>query len=142
SATAGGLPWLPYSVRNVIVGEFSGPEPAPAILDAIVAYIHDIDFLPNPRLAPGGRLADASDAERRGEALFRKPFPHDPNLSCAGCHDPSDAFLDHKQHDVGTGGLYKTPTLLNADFNAPYYHDGRYDSYDQVVGHFDSKFGL
>ncbi len=130
-------------IRNVIVVEFAGPEPSPAILDGLVAYIQDIDFLPNPSLGPGGKLtAEANDAERRGEVLFRKPFPHDPGLSCAGCHDPSDAFLDHKQHDVGTGGLYKTPTLLNADFNAPYLHDGRYDTYDQVVGHFDDKFEL
>ena len=38
--------------------------------------------------------------------------------------------------------MYKTPTLLNADFNAPYFHDGRYDSYDQVVTHFDRVFDL
>ena len=43
-------------VHNVIVNEFAGPEPSPAILDAIVAYIQDIDFLPNPSLGPGGRL--------------------------------------------------------------------------------------
>ena len=130
-------------VRNVIVNEFAGPEPSPAILDALVAYIQDIDFLLNPRLGAAGRLAaKASDSERRGEALFRKPFPHDANLSCAGCHQPISAFVDHQQHDVGSGGLYKTPTLLNANFNAPYFHDGRYDSYDQVVGHFDRVFEL
>jgi hypothetical protein len=43
---------------------------------------------------------------------------------------------------VGSGGFYKTPTLLNADFNGPYFHDGRFDSYDQVVNHFDRKFDL
>src|SRR5262249_55471209 len=32
--------------------------------------------------------------------------------------------------------------LLNANFNAPYFHDGRYDSFDQVVEHFDRAFGL
>jgi cytochrome c peroxidase len=130
-------------VRNVIVGEFAGPEPSAAILDAMVAYIQDIDFLRNPILGPAGRLtAQAGDAERRGEALFAKPFPHDPALSCAACHVPSGAFVDHMQHDVGSGGLFKTPTLLNADFNAPYFHDGRYDSYDQVVTHFDRVFDL
>jgi hypothetical protein len=130
-------------VRNVIVNEFSGPEPSPGIVNAIVAYIHDIDFLPNPNLGPGGHLiGQVSDAERRGEALFLKPFPHDPSLSCAGCHVPSAAFVDHQQHDVGSGGLFKTPTLRNADFNAPYFHDGRFDSYDQVVAHFDRVFDL
>lgn len=130
-------------VRNVIVNEFGGPEPSPAVLDALVAYIDDIDFLPNPRLGPAGRLTGAEDAaERRGEALFVKPFPHDPTLSCAGCHIPSAGFIDHRQHDVGSGGLYKTPTLLNANFNSPYFHDGRYDGYDQVVAHFDRVFDL
>ena len=130
-------------VRGVIVGEFAGPEPSPALLDAIVAYVQEIDFLPNPRLGARGRLNNtASDAERRGEALFSKPFPHDPNLSCAGCHQPAGAFVDHQQHDVGSGGIFKTATLLNANFNAPYFHDGRYDSFDQVVDHFDRVYEL
>jgi cytochrome c peroxidase len=130
-------------IRNVIVNEFAGPEPSPAIIDAIVAYVQDIDFLPNPSLGPGGRLVgNVSESERRGEALFFKPFPHDSALSCAGCHVPSAAFVDHQQHDVGSGGLFKTPTLRNADFNAPYFHDGRFDSFDQVVDHFDRTFDL
>jgi hypothetical protein len=55
---------------------------------------------------------------------------------------PSAAFVDHRQHDVGSGGFYKTPTLLNADFNAPYFHDGRYETYNQVIAHFDRVFDL
>jgi Di-haem cytochrome c peroxidase len=130
-------------IRNVIVNEFAGLEPSPVILDAVEAYIQDIDFLPNPKLGPGGRLtARTSEAERHGEALFFKPFPNAPELSCAGCHIPSGAFVDHSEHNVGSGGLFKTPTLLNADFNAPYFHDGRFDSYDQVVAHFNRVFGL
>jgi cytochrome c peroxidase len=139
----GRMPSLRDFVRNVIVNEFAGPEPSPAIVDAIVAYIQDIDFLPNPNLGPGGRLiGKISESERRGEALFRRPFPHDPDMSCAGCHVPSAGFVDHQQHDVGSGGLFKTPTLRNADFNAPYFHDGRFDSYDQVIAHFDRTFEL
>ncbi len=130
-------------VRNVIVDEFSGPVPSPDILDAIVIYIEDIDFLPNPRLDPAGRLtAGADPSQRRGEALFARPFPHDPSLSCAACHLPSAAFVDHRQHDVGSGGFFKTPPLLNADFNAPYFHDGRFDSYGQVIEHFNRVFDL
>lgn len=129
-------------IRNVIVNEFAGPEPSPAVLDAMVVYIRDIDFLPNPMLGAGGRLtAQGSAAARRGETLFAKPFPHDPGLSCAACHIPSSAFVDHQQHDVGAG-LYKTPTLLNADFSAPYFHDGRYATYEQVVAHFNRFFEL
>jgi hypothetical protein len=139
----GRMPSLRDFVHNVIVNEFAGPEPSPVILDAIVAYIQDIDFLANPNLGPGGRLVGKiSDAERRGEALFAKPFPHDPGISCAGCHVPSGGFVDHRQHDVGSGGLFKTPTLRNSDFNAPYFHDGRFDTFDQVVAHFDKMFDL
>jgi cytochrome c peroxidase len=130
-------------VRNVIVNEFAGPEPTPQILDALEAYIRDISFLPNPNLAAGGRLSQqASDAARRGEMLFNKPFPRDAAISCASCHQPSSAFVDHQVHDVGTGGWFKTPTLINADFNAPYFHDGRYDNYDEVVAYFDRRFDL
>src|SRR6202790_2077042 len=134
---------LPDFVRNVIVNEFAGAEPSPEVLDAIVAYIEDVDFVPNRRLGPGGKLTGRlADAEKRGEALFYRPFAHDPGLSCAGCHVPTGAFVDHRQHDVGSGGLFKTPTLLDANFNAPYFHDGRYASYAQVVNHFDRVFYL
>ena len=130
-------------VYNVIVNEFDGPPPSSAVLDGLVAYINDIDFLPHPRIGGDGRLAaQASDAELRGEKLFFKPFPHQPQLSCAGCHLPTGPFTDLLRHDVGTGGLVKTPPLLNANFNAPYFHDGRYDSYEQVVAHFNRLFEL
>ena len=130
-------------VRNVIVNEFAGPEPSREVLDALVVYIEDVDFVPNRRIASDGKLTgQLSDAEWRGEALFYRPFAHDPGLSCAGCHVPGGAFVDHRQHDVGSGGLFKTPTLLDANFNAPYFHDGRYATYAQVVSHFDRIFYL
>jgi hypothetical protein len=130
-------------VRNVVVNEFAGAEPSPQILDALVVYIEDIDFLPNPKLDRTGHLsAGATSAQRRGEALFRKPFPHQTGMSCASCHMPSAAFADHRQHDVGSGGLYKTPTLLNADFAAPYFHDGRFDDFGQVIRYFNRLYEL
>ena len=130
-------------VRNVVVNEFAGAEPSAQMLDALVAYVEDIDFLPNPNLDKTGSLTSAANpSQKRGEALFRKPFPHDPSSSCAGCHMPSAAFVDHRQHDVGSGGLFKTPTLLNADFNAPYFHDGRFDNYPQVIDYFGKLYDL
>ena len=139
----GRTPSLREFLRNVIVTEFAGPEPSSEILDALVAYVEDIDFVPNRRLAPGGTLTGpVSDAERRGELLFYTPFARNPGLSCATCHVPDQAFVDHRQHDIGSGGRFKTPTLLNANYNAPYFHDGRYDSYAQVVAYFDRVFYL
>jgi cytochrome c peroxidase len=130
-------------VRNVIVNEFAGPEPSAQVLDALVAYVREISFLPNSKLAPGGKLtAQASDAARRGEVVFNKPFRHDATMSCGTCHVPSSAYVDHRVHDVGTGGFFKTPTLINADVNAPYFHDGRFDTYAEVVDYFDRHFDL
>jgi hypothetical protein len=130
-------------VRSVITNEFAGPEPSQKLLDALVLYIEDIDFLPNRRLTANGQLAPPfSDSEQRGQALFRRPFAHDPSLSCAVCHPPHGLFVDHEQHNVGSGGAFKTPTLINANFNGPYFHDGRYTNYAQVVAHFDREFYL
>jgi cytochrome c peroxidase len=130
-------------IRNAIVNEFAGAEPSAQVVDALEAYVKEISFLPNPKLAAGGRLTpQASDAAHRGEALFNKPFRHDAAMSCASCHQPAGVFVDHRVHDVGTGGWFKTPTLINANFNAPYFHDGRFDSYGQVVGYFDGHFDL
>jgi cytochrome c peroxidase len=139
----GRFPTLRDFIRNAIVNEFAGPEPQSQVLDALEDYIKEIAFLPNPKLAAGARLSkEAPDAARRGEALFNKPFRHDAAMSCASCHQPSGAFVDHRVHDVGTGGLFKTPTLINANFNAPYFHDGRFGHYDQVIDYFNHHFDL
>lgn len=130
-------------IHNVIVNEFAGAEPSVQVLDALVAYVEDIAFLPNARLGADGHLAsDAPAAARRGERLFFKPFPRDSAMSCATCHNPASDFVDHQVHNVGTGGRYKTETLINANFNAPYFHDGRYDTYEEVVDYFDRHFDL
>ncbi len=136
------------SARCAILSETSSSVSSPGrsrraqVLDALVTYVREISFLPNGKLAAGRLTGKASDAAHRGEALFNKPFRINAAMSCASCHQPTSAFVDHQVHDVGTGGLFKTPTLINVDFNAPYFHDGRYDTYDQVVGYFDRHFDL
>jgi cytochrome c peroxidase len=130
-------------VRKVIVEEFGGPEPSARVLDALVAHIEEIDFLPNPRLGPDGLLLEPlSAAERRGQTLFGTPPAGMGGTSCAGCHPPGALFTDHRRHDVGSGGVFKTPTLLGLDFRAPYFHDGRYLRLQDAVAHFDDRFRL
>jgi cytochrome c peroxidase len=139
-------------VRNVIVSEFNGPEPSQFVLDALVAYLLEFDFLPNSKLDGQGRLtAKASAAARRGEKLFRKPFEQMDGRSCASCHIPSANFLDRRSHDIGSAKAgyegardtaFDTPTLLGARFTAPYFHNGSLPTLASVVDWFDNKYEL
>ena len=130
--------------RNVIVNEFGGAEPTPLMLDALIAYMNEIDFLPPRYLRPNGMLnQDAPMAARRGAALFRRPFTRMDGQSCADCHIPSASFRDGRSHDIGSGGgAYDTPTLLNVRYTAPYFHDGGLATLGQVVDWFDANFDL
>ena len=139
-------------VRNVIVNEFAGAEPTPLMLDALVAYLFEFDWLPNPRLNRDGSLAaGASPAARRGEQLFRQPFPTMGAMACATCHDPAANFKDTRRHDIGTGNpssrgafdsAFETPTLLGVRFTAPYLHDGSLATLGEVIDWFDQRFSL
>jgi hypothetical protein len=139
----GRFPTLRDFIHNAVVNEFGGSEPSAQVVDALEAYIRDISFLPNGKLGTDGKLTGKnSEAARRGEAIFQRPFRNDAALSCASCHQPGDFFVDHKVHDVGSGGTFKTPTLVNAKFSAPYFHDGRFDSFKQVIAYFDRRYDL
>jgi cytochrome c peroxidase len=138
--------------RNVVVNEFAGPEPTPLMLDAIVAYMNEFDFLPAPQLYRDGRLnAQATEAARRGEELFNKPFAGMGGKSCASCHIPSAYFLDHRRHDIGSGepssanardSAFDTPSLLGSAHTAPYFHDGSLTTLGAVVDWFNTRFTL
>lgn len=130
-------------VRAVIVTEFSGAEPPGWLMDALEAYLRQLAFLPAPELGADGRVVpSAGAAALRGEAIFRRGFPGRPEMSCAVCHRPGTAFVDGLSHDIGSGGTFDTPTLLNLADSAPYFHDGRYTSLAEVLVHFDRVYGL
>jgi len=138
--------------RDVIVTEFAGAEPTPFQLDALVAYMRQFDFLPNPDIDRYGRLTDlASDAARRGEKLFHTEFDGLGGRSCASCHTPERNFRDGLTHDIGTaeppfpGGTpihFETPTLRNIEFTAPYMHDGSLPTLAGVVDWFNDTNSL
>lgn len=139
-------------VRNVIVNEFNGPEPDPTLLDGIIAYMNEFDFLSNPQLNADGTLAaSATDSAKRGEAIFHRPFDQMAGRSCATCHIPSATFVDHKRHDLGTVNGYEpysmdramdTPTLLSINYTAPYFHDGSQPTLRSVNEWFNTTFSL
>ena len=138
--------------RNVVVNEFAGEEPTPLMLDALVTYLLEFDWLPSPYLNPDGTLNDtASVAARRGEELFTREFEGLGNRACSTCHIPSANFIDGLPHDLGSGdstgagardSFFDTPTLINANFTAPYFHDGSLETLADVVDWFNERFEL
>ena len=133
--------------RNVIVNEFAGAEPTPYMLDALVAYMTEFDFLPNALLGSDGQLTDAaSDTARRGEVIFNRTYKGLGNRSCASCHVPDGNFLDRQAHNIGSveqpyqgarTGALDTPTLLGIAHTAPYFHDGSLPTLASVVNWFN-----
>lgn len=138
--------------RNVIVGEFGGREPSPFMLDALVGYMLEFDFLPNSMLTTDGQLTDTAPvAARRGEEIFNRPFAGLGERSCASCHVPDGNFLDRQAHDIGSAtptytgaraGAFDTPTLLGTVYTSPYFHDGSLPSLSAVVDWFDETKSL
>ncbi|TNE89799.1 MAG: cytochrome-c peroxidase [Deltaproteobacteria bacterium] len=92
--------------------------------------------------------------ENAGKRLFYAPPPMG-GLGCAHCHG-SDAQvgigaisngLDATVTDEGYGavsgvaadmGTFKAPSLRNVAVRAPYMHDGRFASIDEVIEHYSS----
>ncbi len=89
--------------------------------------------------------------ENRGKSLFLR--------DCASCHlsggqdahffmlRPRNNGLDRdaRNTDGGVGdvtlngaevGLFKSPSLRNVEFTAPYMHDGRFDTLEKVINHY------
>ncbi|MGB0371979.1 MAG: LamG-like jellyroll fold domain-containing protein [Opitutales bacterium] len=109
-------------------------------LDALAEYISSLEdeSLPNsPHKEENGLLTANAIA---GKALFT-------SLDCASCHIPQDGYTDSLGsflHDVGTlkessgkrlGGTLlgiDTPTLLGIHTSAPYFHDGRAATLEDV----------
>jgi len=102
--------------------------------------------------------------EQQGFFLFQAEggFPPDVpggqgGADCFHCHSLGGAmFTDHQLHnngldsvfsDLGAGGVtgnpadmgrFKTPTLRNVALTAPYMHDGRFQTLEEVIDHYDS----
>ena len=90
--------------------------------------------------------------ENRGKSLFVR--------DCATCHLPQGQTAhfvmdrprnngldaDFKRTDGGLGdvtlnttevGLFKSPSLRNVEFTAPYMHDGRFSTLEAVIDHYN-----
>ncbi len=66
-----------------------------------------------------------------GRALFEGA------AGCADCHS-GDHRTNNESVDVGTGGVFQVPSLVEVSIRSPYFHDGRVDQViDTIDGHSD-----
>ncbi len=141
--------------QTVIQGHFGGSGFTSTDLDKLAAYVTSlgsstIEKSPH-REASGNLTAQAL----LGKALFNGTTPsvNGKSLSCTTCHTPSHGFNDSQLgnlsdtsflHDIGTlkpssgkrltftlPGI-DTPTLLGIHASAPYLHDGRAATLEDV----------
>ena len=102
-------------------------EPNEEKANALLEYIKSFAPVPSPSLVNG----QLSDAAQRGKVVFGKS-------GCAACHSGS-YYTDSKKHNVGTsdgieaGVSYVTPKLVELWRTAPYLHDGRAATLEEVV---------
>ncbi len=109
---------------------------------------------PADRFDQGGEAGAISEAAQKGLVLFRE------KARCTKCHSGFN-FTDEKFHNLGIGwddnkvdlgrymvtgnaeeiGAFKTPTLREIARSAPYMHDGRFKTLEEVVN-FYNKGGV
>ncbi len=121
-------------------------------LDAIVSYIMTgIKYPPNLMYNPDGKL---TESQLRGKAIFERGVDNFGNVipendQCITCHPPP-LFTNLKLADVGTLAvtddsiLFDTPHLNNIYSSAPYLHDGRAETLEEIWTIYgqDDKHGL
>ena len=105
--------------------------------------------------------ATLTESEERGRFLFFEEFneffPDESGAGCAHCHagsnfendeymnnglDAEGSFTDLGREDV-TGDLadrarFKVPSLRNVAVTAPYMHDGRFNTLEETIEHYNS----
>jgi len=71
-------------------------------------------------IPPAARPAQSLDFEatERGRLLFESP-----STECSTCHGGA-AFTNNTAVDVGTGGVFVTPSLVGVGYREPLMHDG------------------
>ena len=105
-------------------------------------------------------LVELTESEERGRILYETEynpfFPEFSGADCAHCHgganfendqymnnglDAEADFVDMGREDV-TGdpmdrARFKVPSLRNIELTAPYMHDGRFQTLEEVVDHYN-----
>ncbi|RMG85562.1 MAG: cytochrome-c peroxidase, partial [Bacteroidetes bacterium] len=118
------------------------------ILEAISAFVNSIASFNSKFDRSLMNQANLSPGETRGHALY---IQH-----CSSCHGNmmrqslslANNGLDVEYADQGVGkrtgkaedmGVFKIPMLRNIELTAPYMHDGRFQTLEQVIEHYSEQ---
>ncbi len=120
---------LTHSMRKTMAGSTL----TDAELDGLVAFLATVDF-------PPPREPSSPESVRRGQDVFKAK-------GCVACHAPPD-YTSSKVHEVGLESDqdayrgFNPPSLRGVGTRAPYLHDGRAKTLDDVLRkhHSISKF--
>ena len=78
---------------------------------------------------------------RNTPRLYAAPLYTDNQFHNNGLDlDPPDPGLAARTEGRLDRGKFKTPTLRNIEYTAPYMHDGRFQTLEEVIEHYDSGF--
>ncbi len=110
-----------------------------AELTALVDYVSTM----TPPIERAARVpAERQQVVDRGHALFESAA-----TACSTCHDAGHGFTDGLRHQVlvqptqGQPDGFDTPSLRFVAGTAPYFHDGRYKTLDDVLTAPDHAMG-
>ncbi len=93
----------------------------------------------------GAVLPGFTAQEDRGRQLFIAG-PNNGGAGCAACHQPPTFALVANSRsnglDAGEATVFKAPSLKNVGLSKAFMHDGRFDSLEKVVEHYNSGIKL
>ncbi len=101
-----------HLVDEVLARRMGAPRPSPAQATHLARWVDRLPPLPMP-VVPA-----AADAVARGRALFERA-----DVGCTTCHG-GPRHTNNQTVDVGTGGRFQVPPLVNLRWHAPYMHNG------------------
>lgn len=110
-------------------------EPQPGEVHAVTTYFKSLKPLLSPYRDANGRLTASA---LRGKLLFESA-----RTDCSRCHH-GEIFTDQRMYDVGTRGevdttaRFLTPTLIEVWRTAPYLHDGRAITIEEMMTRFNA----
>ncbi len=118
---------LATHVVTTITKNLDGKGLTPQEIDDLSVYLRGMAV---PSTGSHSPLAE------RGEAVFRSAA-----AGCATCHLEGGRSTDEERHVLGPGASFLTPSLLGLGRSAPYFHDGRYASLDELLTKTDGRMG-